>query len=334
MAVGMPEMLSEEEMAKPTVVVTRAIPREALNLLQSHFVVDANELDRAYTPEELASHARAADALVAFLTDRIDDAFLAQCPKLKVVANVAVGYDNIDVAAATGRGVLVTNTPGVLTDATADFALALLLAVVRRIVEADRYVREGHFRAWLMMGLHGTDLAGRTLGVAGFGRIGQAVARRGRGFGMHVIYAANHRAPQAVEEELDATFVDKEALIATSDVLSLHVPLNAATRHYLGEPEFARMKASAYIVNTSRGPVIDENALVGALRSGAIRGAGLDVFEREPEVHPELIGMTNVVLAPHIGSATVETRTKMAMMAAENAIAAVSGVTPPNLVRA
>jgi glyoxylate reductase len=184
------------------------------------------------------------------------------------------------------------------------------------------------------MGLHGVDLAGRTLGIAGFGRIGRAVARRGGAFGMHVIYSANHRAPQVVEEDLGATFVDKDTLLANSDVLSLHLPLSAATRHYLGATELARMKASAFVVNTARGPVIDEEALVGALRSGAIRGAGLDVFEREPEVHPELIGMTNVVLAPHIGSATVETRTKMALMAAENAIAAVSGVTPPNLVRA
>jgi len=321
-------------MAKPTVVVTRAIPREALELLARHFVVDANEADRSYTPNELISHAAGADALVALLTDRIDDAFLARCPNLKVVANVAVGYDNIDVAAASRRNVLVTNTPGVLTEATADFAFALLLAVVRRIVEADRYVREGRFREWLMMGLHGVDLADRTLGIAGFGRIGQAVARRGRAFGMKVIYTGNRRAPPTIEDALAAHFVDKATLLADSDVLSLHVPLTPATRHYLGADELAQMRPTAYVINTARGPVIDEEALVRALRSGGIRGAGLDVFEREPEVHPELIGMTNVVLAPHIGSATVETRTKMAMMAAENAIAAVSGATPPNLVRA
>ncbi len=320
-------------MAKPTVVVTRAIPLAALDLLARHFVVDANEADRSYTPEALVSHAAGADAMVALLTDRIDDAFLAQCPKLKVVANVAVGYDNIDVAAAARRNILVTNTPGVLTDATADFAFALLLAVVRRVVEADRYVREGNFREWLMMGLHGVDLAGRTLGIAGFGRIGQAVARRGRAFGMNVIYSGNRRASVELEDALDARFVDKAALLAESDVLSLHVPLNAATRHYLGASELAQMRPTAYVINTARGPVIDEEALVRALQANTIRGAGLDVFEREPQVHPELIGMTNVVLAPHIGSATVETRTKMAMMAAENAIAAVSGGVPPNLVR-
>ena len=320
-------------MAKPTVVVTRAMPREALDLLARHFDVDANEADRAYTPSELVSHADRADALVAFLTDRIDDGLLASCPRLKVVANVAVGYDNIDVPAATRRGVLVTNTPGVLTDATADFAFALLLAVVRRIVEADRYVRDGKFKAWLMMGLHGYDLGGRTLGIAGFGRIGQAVARRGRAFGMKILYSGNRRAATDIEDALEACFVDKATLLASSDILSLHVPLNAATRHYLGDAEFGAMRPTAFVVNTARGPVIDEEALVRALRSGTIRGAALDVFEREPEVHPELIGMTNVVLAPHIGSATVETRTKMAMMAAENAIAAASGTTPPNLVR-
>ncbi len=320
-------------MAKPMVVVTRAMPRDALDLLARHFNVDANGADRTYTPEELLSHARAADALVAFVTDRIDDALLANCPKLKVVANVAVGYDNVDVPAATRRNVAVTNTPGVLTDATADFAFALLLAVVRRIVEADRYVRDGKFKAWLMMGLHGYDLSGRTLGIAGFGRIGQAVARRGRAFGMNVIYAGNRRAAADAEDALEARFVDKATLLATSDVLSVHVPLNAATRHYLGDAELTAMRPTAFVINTARGPVIDEEALVRALRSGTIRGAALDVFEREPEVHPELIGMTNVVLAPHIGSATVETRTKMAMMAAENAIAAVSGATPPNLVR-
>ena len=321
-------------MTKPTVVVTRAIPREALDLLARHFVVDANEADRAYTPDELISHAAGADALVALLTDRIDDAFFAHCPNLKVVANVAVGYDNIDVAAAARRNVLVTNTPGVLTEATADFAFALLLAVVRRIVEADRYVREGRFREWMMMGLHGVDLTDRTLGIAGFGRIGQAVARRGRAFGMKVIYTGNRRASPGIEDAFAAHFVDKVTLLASSDILSLHVPLTPATRHYLGAAEFEALRPTAYVINTARGPVIDEEALVRALRSGGIRGAGLDVFEREPEVHPELIGMTNVVLAPHIGSATVETRTKMAMMAAENAVAAVSGVTPPNLVQA
>jgi glyoxylate reductase len=319
-------------MAKPTVLVTRAIPRAALELLARHANVDANEADAGYTSGELAARGRSADAIVALLTDRIDDALLARCPGVKVVANVAVGYDNVDVAAAARRGVVVTNTPGVLTDATADFALALLLAVTRKVVPADRYVRDGRFREWMMMEFHGAELAGRTLGVAGFGRIGQAVARRCRAFGMHVIYAGRSRAPQAVEEELGAHAVDKETLIASSDVLSLHVPLNAATRHYLGAPEFARMKASAFVINTARGAVIDEAALARALSSGAIAGAGLDVFEREPAVDPALLAAPNTVLAPHIGSATTETRTRMALMAAENVLAVLAGRPPLNPV--
>jgi glyoxylate reductase len=319
-------------MAKPMVVVTRAVPREALELLASHATVDANGADVGYTPEELISHARNAEAMVSLLTDRIDDSILAQCPKLKVVANVAVGYDNIDVAAAARRGVTVTNTPGVLTNATADFAWTLLLAVARNVVPADRYVRDGRFREWMMMEFHGAELAGRTLGIAGFGRIGAAVARRGRGFGMHVIYANSRRVAQALEEETGAHFVDKETLLASSDVLSLHVPLTPSTRHYLSDAEFALMKRSAFVINTARGPVIDEAALARALTSGAIRGAGIDVFEREPAVDPALLAAPNTVLAPHIASATTETRTKMALMAAENVIAVLAGKSPVNPV--
>jgi glyoxylate reductase len=314
------------------IVVTRAIPREALDLLAGHATVDANLPDTGYTPAELVSHARSADAVIALLTDRIDEALLVQCPKLKVVANVAVGYDNIDVGAAARHGVAVTNTPGVLTDATADFAWALLLAVARNVVPADAYVREGRFREWMMMEFHGAELAGRTLGIAGFGRIGQAVARRGRGFGMHVIYTNPRRVAAAIEEEIGAHFVDKATLLASSDVLSLHVPLNAATRHFLGAAEFALMKASAYVINTARGPVIDEAALAAALTSGAIRGAGIDVYEREPAVDPALLAAPNTVLAPHIASATAETRTRMALMAAENVIAVLAGRPPVNPV--
>lgn len=323
-------------MTKPTVVVTRAIPREALAMLAQRFTVDANDADRPYTREELISHARDAEALVTLLTDRVDDGVLAACPKLKVVANVAVGYDNIDIAAATRRGVVVTNTPDVLTDATADFAWTLILAVTRRLVEADRFVRTG---AWaqhgvpFFQGFSGAELAGRTLGIAGFGRIGQAVARRGGAFGMRILYANRRPAALAVEEALAARRVDKATLLADSDVLSLHLPLTAETRGYVGPVELAAMKPSAYLINTARGPIVDEAALVEALRGGAIRGAGLDVFEREPTVEPGLLGLDNVVLAPHIGSATVETRNKMAFMAAENAIAVAAGGAAPNPVR-
>jgi glyoxylate reductase len=319
-------------MAKPTVVVARAIPRAALELLALHANVDANEADTGYTPDELISHAKSANAIVSLLTDTIDAAVFAACPKLTVVANVAVGYDNIDVAAAARAGVIVTNTPGVLTDATADFAWALLLAVARNVLPADGYVRDGRFREWMMMEFHGAELAGRTLGIAGFGRIGQAVARRGRGFGMHVIYTNPRRVAQAIEEELGAHFVDKEALLASSDVLSLHVPFNASTRHFLSDAEFAAMKSSAYVINTARGPVIDEAALARALASGAIRGAGIDVYEREPAVDPALLAAPNTVLTPHIASATTETRTKMALMAAENVIAVLAGLPPVNPV--
>jgi glyoxylate reductase len=275
---------------------------------------------------------READAMVSLLTDRIDESLLDHAPKLKIVANVAVGYDNIDVAAAARHGVLVTNTPGVLTDATADFAWALLLAVTRNIVPADRYVRDGRFREWMMMEFHGAELAGRTLGIAGFGRIGQAVARRARGFGMHVIYANPRRVAAAIEGEIGAHFVDKATLLASSDVLSLHVPLTPATRHFLGAAEFALMKASAFVINTARGPVIDEAALAQALTSGAIRGAGIDVYEREPAIEPALLAAPNTVLAPHIASATTETRTRMALMAAENVIAVLAGRPPVNPV--
>lgn len=317
-------------MGKPTVLVTREIPHDGIAVLEQHFAVETNPDDHAYTPEELVQRAAGKDALVTLLTDKITDAFLEACPQLKIVANVAVGYDNIDVPAARKRGVYVTNTPGVLTDATADFAFTLLLSAARRICEADRYVRAGKFKGWQMMGFHGGDIAGRTIGIAGFGRIGQAVAQRARGFGMHVIYADEHPVAAPLEEAVGARFVDKATLLRESDYLSLHVPYLPSTHHYLSSAEFAAMKESAYVVNTSRGPVVDEAALAHALRTGQIRGAGLDVYEREPEVHPDLIGLENVTMAPHVASATVETRKKMAMIAAENVIAALSGHRPPN----
>jgi glyoxylate reductase len=319
-------------MAKPTVVVTRAIPEPALDRLAQSCTVDAGRVDAACPREALLARVREADGLICLLTDRIDEEVLRVAPRLRVVANVAVGFDNVDVAAAHARGIPVTNTPGVLTDATADQAFALLLGVARRVPEADRYVREGKFQAWLMMGLLGFDLAGRTLGIAGFGRIGQAVARRARGFGMRVIYTGNRRAPEALERELGATFVDKASLLAQADVVSLHVPLTSATRHYLGAAEFALMKPTAVVINTARGPVVDEAALVEALVGGRIAGAGLDVFEQEPHVHPGLFGRSDVVLAPHLGSATTETRTRMAMMAVENVLAVLAGHAPLNPV--
>jgi glyoxylate reductase len=317
---------------KPTVLVTRKIMQEGVDLLASVFDVDYNVEDRPFSMSELIERAKSKDALVTILTDRIDEAVLSALPGLKVVANVAVGFDNIDTVAAKKHRVAVTNTPGVLTEATADFAFTLLLASARRVAEADRYVRAGKFHSWEMMGFHGGDLAGATLGIAGLGRIGQAVARRGRGFGMHVIYADEQRADAAIEAELDARYVDKETLLRSSDYLSLHVPLLPQTHHYIGESELKAMKKTAYLINSSRGPVIDEAALARGLRDGEIAGAGLDVFEREPLVDPLLLTLDNVVLAPHIASATVATRRKMAIMAAENAIAVIGGHEPPNRV--
>jgi glyoxylate reductase len=319
-------------MALPKALVTRRIPEPALARLAEHFEVDYNERDVPYSPAELAQRAAGASAIVALLTDRIDDDLLRCCGALRVVANCAVGYDNVDVEAAKRRGVVVTNTPGVLTDATADFAFALLLGAARRIAEADRFVREGKFTGWMMMDFLGGDLAGRTLGIAGFGRIGQAVARRGRGFGMRIIYHDEQPADAAAVRELDALAVDKAELLRMSDYLSLHLPLIPQTRHYIGERELASMKRTAFLVNTARGPIVDEAALARALRAGTIAGAGLDVFEREPDVDRDLVGLHNVILAPHIASATVETRTKMAIMAAENAIAVVDGRDPINPV--
>jgi glyoxylate reductase len=319
-------------MALPKVLVTRKIPSPAIAKLAEHFDVDENADDRPYPPAELAQRAAAASAVITLLSDRIDETFLSAARELQVVANCAVGYDNIDVAAAKRHGVIVTNTPGVLTDATADFAFTLVLAVARRIVEADRYVREGKFSGWMMMEFLGGDLAGRTMGIAGFGRIGQGVARRARGFGMDIIYSDDQPVHEDVVREYAAREVDKATLLEQSDVLSLHVPLLPSTRHYIGEAELVRMKRSAYLINTSRGPVIDELALARALRDGVIAGAGLDVFEREPAVDPLLATLPNAVLAPHIASATFETRTKMAMMAAENAIAVLAGKPPLNPV--
>ncbi len=256
---------------------------------------------------------------------------LAQAPRLRVVANVAVGYDNIDVPAATRRKIVVTNTPGVLTETTADFTWTLLLATARRVAEADAYTRAGKFTEWGLMLLLGTDVFGKTLGILGLGRIGRAVARRAHGFSMKIIYHDAIRDP-AAERELGAVHADKDTVLQEADFVTLHVPLLPETLHYVGEPELRRMKRSAYLINASRGPVVHEAALVRALKEGWIAGAGLDVYEEEPKVHPGLIECSNAVLAPHIASASHETRTKMALMAVENCLAVLEGGRPPNPV--
>lgn len=282
--------------------------------------------------DALRREAAGADGLLCLLTDRVDDELLDAAPRLAVVANMAVGYDNVDVAAATSRGVPVTNTPGVLTETTADLTFALILAAARRIVEGDAMVRAGRWRSWGPMLLLGCDVHGATLGVVGMGRIGRAVAARGRGFGMSILYTDVERLEQ-VEAELGARYCTLDELLRRSDFVTLHVPLTGATTHLIGAAELALMKPTAVLVNTSRGPVIDEAALVAALEAGRLGGAALDVMEREPvgPGHP-LLSAPRMLLTPHIASASVATRTRMATMAAENLVAALHGRRPPNLV--
>ncbi len=315
--------------AAPRIVVTRRIPEPALELLREAGETWVSPYDRPLTTEELHEAVAGADAVVSLLHDRIDDAFLeAAGSQLRVVANVAVGYNNIDVGACARRGVVVTNTPGVLTEATADLAFALILMVTRRLGEGERLVRAGRPWSWSMFFLLGTGIQGKTLGIVGLGQIGRATARRARAFGMETVYSGPRRADETVEAELGARYLPLDELLAAAHVVSLHCPLNAETRHLIDAVALGRMKATAFLVNTTRGPVVDEAALVDALREGVIAGAGLDVHEHEPSVHPGLVELDNVVLLPHLGSATVETRTAMGVLAARNAIAVLGGYEP------
>lgn len=311
------------------VVVTRTVPESAVAVLREVAEVQVCDQDRPLTPDELRATVGGADGVVAMLHDRIDAEFVeAAGPQLKVVANVAVGYDNIDVPTVTGRGVTVTNTPGVLTDATADLAFGLLLSVTRRLGEAERLLRSRtpwNFHLGFMLG---TGLQGKTLGIVGLGGIGQAVARRARAFGMHIAYTGRRRAAQEIEAELDARYLPQAELLRTADVISLHCPLTEGTRHLIDDAALDAMKSTAIVVNTSRGPIVDEKALAAALKDGRIGGAALDVFENEPEVDPGLLELDNVAIAPHLGSATTETRTAMAELAARNVAAVLTGQQP------
>ncbi len=317
------------------VVVARELPAEAMQRLEGRFELEVNR-GEPWSKAELMERLREAEALVCQLTQKVDAEVLAPTVsgKLRVVANVAVGFDNVDVAAATARGIAVTNTPGVLDDTTADFTWALLMAVARRVVEGDRFLREGKWKGWDLMLLLGADVHGKTLGIFGLGRIGRKVAERARGFGMRVLYHDAARAPEQLERELGVEWAEKEQLLREADFVTLHVPLLPATRHLIGARELATMKPTAYLINAARGPVVDEAALVEALEKKRIAGAALDVFENEPQVYPKLVAMPNVVLEPHMASASVETRTRMAVMAAENVVAVLEGKRPPNLVNA
>ncbi len=294
--------------------------------------VDYVDSDDGLSAEELAARLRGKQGVVSQLTDKFSADVIERLDGIRVIANVAVGYDNIDVPAATRKGILVTNTPDVLTDTTADLAFALMLAAARRIVEGYKFVHSGQWSKWRIDLLVGQDVHHRTLGIFGMGRIGQAVARRAAGFSMRILYHDQRRAPEELEKSLGLEFVTPERLLRESDFVSLHIPLMPETRHLIGTAQLRMMKPTAILVNTSRGPVVDEAALAEALRDRVIAYAGLDVFEREPQVEPLLLELDNVVVVPHIGSASVETRLKMCMMAAENAAAALAGKQPPNLL--
>ena len=307
-----------------SILISNVLPAEARQVVPPGVTVDYNGSDHALPKDELINRLQGKGGLVCHIISTIDDEVLS-VPGLKVVSNVAVGYNNIDVAAAKRRGVVVTNTPDVLTETTADFAFTLLMAAARRVVEADRYVRAGQWKAWKWDLLWGADIHGKTLGVVGFGRIGRAVARRGLGFGMKVVYYDTVRADAAAERELNARPVDMDTLLRESDFVTLHTLLSADTRHLINERTLRLMKKTAILVNAARGPVVDEAALVRALSEKWIAGAGLDVFEEEPTVHPGLLPLDNVTLAPHIASASNETRIAMATLAVRNCLAVLEG---------
>jgi len=313
------------------VFITRNIPPIGIDLLKSHFEVEHNASSETLPGELLKRKLKDADAVLCLLTDAITPEIMDAAPKLKVISNHAVGVDNVDVAYATRRGIAVTNTPGVLTDATADFTWTLLLALARNVVAGDALVRNGRFRGWDPLFLLGADLVGTTLGIVGAGRIGTAVAERSAGWKMNILYF--DRAPNPhLEKTFHARRVSLPLLLKEADFVTIHLPLGAETTHLLGEPEFTLMKPTAYLVNTARGAIIDEAALVRALREGKIAGAALDVYEREPELAGGLAELNNVLLAPHIASATVATRNKMAEIAARNIIHAIHGETPVSIV--
>ena len=319
---------------KPKALATRPLFPEARAILDQQF--DAEYWTRPERIPRVELLARVADkqALVCLLTEKVDEELLAAAPNLRVAATVSVGYDNIDVGACTRHKVVAANTPGVLDETTADLAWTLLMAIARRLVEGDAWIRTGTWPGWDLDQLLGGDVWGKTLGIVGFGRIGREVARRARGFQMRILYTNRSRAPLDAERELQAEFADMDRLLRESDFVTLHVPLIPETRHLIAREAFAKMKPTAYLINTSRGPVVDEAALVEALEQKKIAGAALDVYEQEPRVHPGLIARKDVILAPHIGSATVETRTRMAVMAAKNAVALFKGGRPPNALNA
>jgi len=329
------KVIERSKMAKEnsTVYVTRIIPQPGYDILHENLTnVRINEEDHLLSREELLENVKGLDGLLPLLTEQIDGEVMDAAGKqLKIIANHAVGFDNIDVPAATERGIMVTNTPGVLTDATSDHAWALLFTTARRVVESDKFTRAGKYKGWGPMMYLGGDITGRTLGVVGAGRIGNAVAEKSSGFKMQILYCDEFR-NENLENEYGAKKVSFEELLSEADFVSVHVPLLDSTHHLFNDAAFKQMKKTAYLINTSRGPVVDEAALVRALQNGEIAGAGIDVYEEEPKIHPGLTSLDNAVLTPHTASATIETRTKMATMAAQNLVDGLKGKRPANLL--
>jgi gluconate 2-dehydrogenase len=320
-------------MSKPPVLVARAVFEQTLNRLRQHFDVDCNTLDEVWSPELLRERLRGRQGLLATGSERVDAALLDASPQLRVVANMAVGFNNIDVPACTARGVVVTNTPDVLTETTADFGFALMMAAARRIAESEHFLRRGEWTKWSYDMFTGADIHGATLGILGMGRIGQGIARRGaHGFGMKVLYHNRRPLPAQQEAAVGARWVDKATLLREADHLVLVLPYSPESHHAIGASELALMKPTATLTNIARGGIVDDAALAAALRERRIAAAGLDVFEGEPKVHPDLLAVPNVVLTPHIASASVATRLAMAELAADNLVAAMEGRDPPTPV--
>jgi glyoxylate reductase len=319
-------------MMKKRILVTGRLPEELMKGLSKKYDAEINVEDKPFNRQRLLDEINDKDGLLSMITDAVDEDVLGRANRLKMIAQFGVGYNNIEVKAATKRGIPVSNTPGVLTDATAELAFALILAISRRLAEGDRMTREGRFRCWAPMLFLGHEVTGKTLGIIGMGKIGKAVAQRAKCFRMPILYHNRSRIGLPEEKELMAKYVDMKTLLSQADFISLHVPLSDETRHLIGSRELSLMKPTAYLINTSRGPVVDEKALLQALRKKKIGGAGLDVYENEPALTPGLAKLDNVVLLPHVGSGTFETRFRMAAMAVENLIAGLSRKVPPNLV--
>ena len=314
------------------VLITGRLPEEIIAFIKKGHEIEVNEEDRPIDRQRLLDSIRDKQGLLCMITDQIDKELLDRASHLRMVSNCAVGFNNIDIKAATERGILVSNTPGVLTDATADITFALILSIARRVVEGDSRTRQGKFRFWAPLLFLGREVTGKKLGIIGLGRIGRAVARRAKGFDMKILYYNRNRLEVSEEKAFEAQHVDLKTLLSEADFVSLHVPLNDHTHHLIGQEELECMKPAAYLINTSRGPVVDEAALLEALREGKIAGAGLDVYENEPVLTHGLTDLDNVILLPHLGSATTETRTRMAQLAAVNLIAGLKGEIPPNCI--